>query len=65
MPTSLETLQSQMVEVDAETTRIADEFQALLTQAVEGTITIDQLNTEVQPRLDALRLIGNPVDPNG
>ena len=63
MATSLETLQAQMAEVDAETTRIAEFIQGLIDQAIAGTITIDQLNEQVQPRLTALRALGQPPTP--
>ena len=59
MATSLETLQAQMLEVDAETTRIAEYIQGQLQQFADGAITLEQLNENVNPRLEALRALGH------
>jgi hypothetical protein len=59
--TSLEKLQEQMTEVDAETTRIAELLQTYLTQLAEGTITIEQLQSTVGPELEKLKALGKPA----
>lgn len=59
--TSLETLQAFVTELDAESTRIAELLAGLLEQVNSGTITNEQLTTELQPIVDGLRALGtNP-----
>lgn len=57
--TSLEALQAQMAELDAETTRIADLLEEQIQQLQTGTITIDQLNEIVTPQIERLRALGH------
>lgn len=64
MPTtSHEQLGVYMEQIDAETTRIAEYIANQVTQLINETITAEQLQTNIQPRLDALIAMGQEPPP--
>jgi hypothetical protein len=58
MATSLELMKGYVQQIDAETTRIALLFEAQVQLLKDGTISADDLATNVQPAIDKLKAIG-------
>jgi hypothetical protein len=61
----LETLQAFKTEATAETTRVADLIESYINQLSEGTITVAQLQENLNPVLTGLRDLGVEPPPEG